>query len=41
MPLHDTGQAAAMLFSMISETPVGSRRVAPRTEIVARNSTPA
>ena len=41
MPLHDTGQAAAaMLFSMIGETPPATKRVILPTEIVIRASTP-
>jgi LacI family transcriptional regulator len=42
MPLHDIGHTAArMLFSMIGDMPVMSRRVILPTEIILRESTPA
>ncbi|SNT60721.1 LacI family transcriptional regulator [Asanoa hainanensis] len=41
MPLHDTGHAAAhMLFAMLGDEPLTSRRIILPTEVVIRDSTP-
>jgi LacI family transcriptional regulator len=42
MPLHETGHAAArMLFAMIGDAPLTTRKVILPTELVVRGSTPA